>query len=126
MSFGGAAMKASRTRRQSRLSRRLIGRRPKRTATRLEGSERGLEGIAGFITMVVSLSIAFSIAYFLMAQVYRLTAFDPAPLAKQVINSFAGLFLLALVGVLMSRMFRSSAWAQQMNMLAPLLHAMEQ
>ena len=85
-----------------------------------------LKSIAGFIVVVTSLSIAFSIAYFLMAQIYQLAAVNPAPLAKQVINSFAGLFLLVSVGMLMSRIFRSSAWAQQMNMFAPLLRAMEQ
>src|SRR6478735_5026626 len=85
-----------------------------------------LKSIAGFIVVVVSLSIAFSIAYFLMAQVYQLAAVNPAPLAKQVINSFVGLLLLGLVGALTARIFRSSAWAQQMNMFAPLLRAMEQ
>jgi signal transduction histidine kinase len=61
-----------------------------------------------------------------MAQIYRLAGGEPAPLVKQVINSFVGLLLLGIVGTLMSRMFRSSAWAQQMNMFAPLLNAMEQ
>ncbi len=88
--------------------------------------ETVLKGIAGFIVASLSLTIAFSVAYFLMSQIYQLVAFDPPPLAKQVLNSFVGLFLLAFVGVLMSRIFRSSAWAQQMNMLAPLLKAMEQ
>src|SRR5712671_1764148 len=85
-----------------------------------------LKGIAGFIVVVTSLSIAFSIAFFLMAQIYQLTAFNPAPLAKQVISSFVGLFLLGVVGALMGRIFRTSAWAQQMNLFAPLLRAMEQ
>jgi two-component system, OmpR family, phosphate regulon sensor histidine kinase PhoR len=85
-----------------------------------------LKGIAGFIVVVAALSIAFSIAYFIMAQVYQLAGGEPVPLLKQVITSFVGLFLLGVVGALMGRLFRSSAWAQQMNMFAPLLRAMEQ
>jgi signal transduction histidine kinase len=84
------------------------------------------KSIAGFILAVTSLSIAFCSAYFVMGQIYQLVAFHPAPLAAQVINSFVGLFLLGLVGALIARIFRSSAWAQQMNMFAPLLRAMEQ
>lgn len=88
--------------------------------------EQILKGIAGFIVMVVALTLTFSAAYLLMAQVYLRTNLNPTPLARQVINSFAGLFLLAVVGKLMAEIFRSSAWAQQMNMFAPLLKAMEQ
>jgi two-component system phosphate regulon sensor histidine kinase PhoR len=111
---------------QSRLSERALGRRSGGGSSRLVRTEPVLKGIAGFIVVVCSLSIAFSIAFFLMAQIYQLIAFEPAPLAKQVINSFVGLFLLGVVGALMGRIFRTSAWAQQMNMFAPLLSAMEQ
>jgi two-component system, OmpR family, phosphate regulon sensor histidine kinase PhoR len=119
-------VKQLRTKRRSRLSERVIGRPSGSRSSRLVRSEPVLKGIAGFIVMVTSLTVAFSTAYFVMAQIYQLAALEPAPLAKQVINSFVGLFLLALVGVLLARIFRSSAWAQQMNMLAPLLRAMEQ
>ena len=85
-----------------------------------------LKGIASFIVAVISLSIAFSSAYLIMAQLYQLTGVYPTPLAAQVINSFVGLFLLAITGTLLGRFFRTSAWAQQMNIFAPLLHAMEQ
>jgi signal transduction histidine kinase len=118
-------MKTSRVKAQSRLSRRVIGRRQE-GATRLERSEPVLKGIAGFIVVATSLGIAFSAAYFLMAKIYQLVGVEPVPLLKQVLNSFAGLFLLGCVGTLLARIFRSSAWAQQMNMLAPLLRAMEQ
>lgn len=119
-------MKLSRTKPQLRLSRRMIGRRRGDPTTKLERAEPVLKGIAGFIVAVVSLGVAFSIAYFIMAQIYQFAGGEPAPLAKQVINSFVGLFLLGCVGALLGRIFRSSAWAQQMNMLAPLLRAMEQ
>jgi signal transduction histidine kinase len=85
-----------------------------------------LKGCAGFIVALTSLSIAFSIAYFIMSLIYQLAAVQPAPLVRQVVNSLVGLLLLGIVGTLMSRVFRSSAWAQQMNMFAPLLRAMEQ
>jgi two-component system, OmpR family, phosphate regulon sensor histidine kinase PhoR len=94
--------------------------------TELSRIEMVLKGCAGFVVVTVSLTVAFSAAYLLMAQVYQLAAIQPAPLVRQVINSLVGLFLLGIVGTLMSRMFRSSAWAQQMNMFAPLLRAMEQ
>lgn len=85
-----------------------------------------LKGIAGFIVATVALTLTFSAAYLLMTQVYLRTGLNPSPLARQVINSFVGLVLLVMVGKLMAEIFRSSAWAQQMNMLAPLLKAMEQ
>ena len=119
-------MKLSRTKPRSRLSERLLGRRREGQTVKLSRVEPVLKGIAGVIVVVTSLSIAFSIAYFLMAQIYRLASIEPAPLAKQVISSLVGLFLLGCVGALLGRIFRSSAWAQQMNMFAPLLRAMEQ
>ena len=119
-------MKLSRTKPQSRLSRRVLGRRPGDATTKLARVEPVLKSMAGVIVVVTSLSIAFSIAYFFMAQIYQLASFDPTPLLKQVLNSFVGLFLLGVVGALLGRIFRTSAWAQQMNMFAPLLRAMEQ
>ncbi len=88
--------------------------------------ESVLKGIAGFIVVVVALTLTFSAAYLLMAQIYLRLGLNPTPLVGQVINSFVGLFLLVIVGKLMAEIFHSSAWAQQMNMLAPLLKAMEQ
>jgi len=88
--------------------------------------EMVLKGCAGFIVVTVTLTVAFSAAYLLMAQIYQRAALHPAPLVQQVINSLVGLLLLGIVGTLMSRIFRSSAWAPQMNMFAPLLRAMEQ
>jgi two-component system phosphate regulon sensor histidine kinase PhoR len=85
-----------------------------------------LKRISGFILVLTVLTVAFTAAYFLMAQIYQRAGLNPAPLARQVINSLVGLFLLGLVGTLMARIFRSSAWAQRMNMFAPLLKAMEQ
>ena len=119
-------MKLSRTKPQSRLSRRVLGRRPGDATTKLARVEPVLKSMAGVIVVVTSLSIAFSIAYFFMAQIYQLASFDPTPLLKQVLNSFVGLVLLGVVGALLGRIFRTSAWAQQMNMFAPLLRAMEQ
>jgi signal transduction histidine kinase len=119
-------MKSSRAKPRSRLSRRVL--RDRRNDREIEHSriERVLKGIAGFIVVSAVLTLAFGIAFLFMAQIYLLVGGEPAPLAKQVINSLVGLFLLGIVGTLMSRIFRSSAWAQQMNMFAPLLHAMEQ
>jgi two-component system, OmpR family, phosphate regulon sensor histidine kinase PhoR len=111
---------------RSRLSNRILRRQSRDTPKNLSRLEAVLKGCAGFVVVVTSLSIAFSIAYVIMSQIYLLAAFDPPPLARQVLNSFAGLFLLALVGMLLGRIFRTSAWAQQMNMFAPLLRAMEQ
>ena len=119
-------MKRSRIQARSRLSDRVLGRRPGDAPMKHSRIEPVLKGIAGFIVVVTSLSIAFSIAYFVMQQLFQLTALHPAPLATQVITSFVGLFLLGMVGALMGRIFRTSAWAQQMNMFAPLLRAMEQ
>src|SRR5215213_9636181 len=119
-------MRSSRIKSRSRLSGRVLEGRPEDATIKHSRLEAVLKRIAGFIVAVTSLSIAFSVAYFIMAQIYQLAAVNPAPLAKQVINSFAGLFLLVVVGMLLGRIFRSSAWAQQMNMFAPLLHAMEQ
>jgi len=119
-------MKLSRTKPRSRLSERLLGRRREGQTVKLSRVEPVLKGIAAVIVVVTSLSIAFSLAYFLMARIYRLATIEPAPLAKQVISSLVGLFLLGCVGALLGRIFRSSAWAQQMNMFAPLLRAMEQ
>ncbi|MEO7911159.1 MAG: HAMP domain-containing sensor histidine kinase [Roseiflexaceae bacterium] len=119
-------MKLSRAKPRSRLSDRVRGGWPEDATIKHSRLEAVLKSIAGFIVAVTSLSIAFSIAYFLMAQIYQLAAVNPAPLLKQVLNSFAGLFLLVIVGMTLGRLFRSSAWARQMNMLAPLLNAMEQ
>jgi hypothetical protein len=119
-------MKSQRTKSRSRLSGRVLRRQPADTTIEHSRIELLLKGIAGFVVASTALTVAFSMAYLFMAQIYRLAGGEPAPLAKQVINSFAGLFLLVIVGMLMGRMFRSSAWAQQMNMFAPLLSAMEQ
>jgi two-component system phosphate regulon sensor histidine kinase PhoR len=119
-------MKRSHIRARSRLSNRVLGRRPGDATMKHSRIEPVLKGIAGFIVVVTSLSIAFTIAYFVMQQLFQLTDFHPAPLATQVITSFVGLFLLGMVGALMGRIFRTSTWAQQMNMFAPLLRAMEQ
>jgi two-component system phosphate regulon sensor histidine kinase PhoR len=119
-------MKRSRIRSRSRLSRRVLESRPEDATIKHARLEAVLKRIAGFIVAVTSLSIAFSVAYFLMAQIYQFLAVNPAPLAKQVMNSFAGLFLLVVVGMLIGQIFRSSAWVRQMNVFAPLLHAMEQ
>lgn len=118
-------MKQLRTKPRSRLSERVVGRRPGARSGRLTRIEPVLKAIAGLVVGVVSLTIAFSLAFFFMEWIYRLTTFEPAPLAKQVLNSFVGIVLLAMVGTILGRVFRSSAWAQQMNMLAPLLQAME-
>jgi signal transduction histidine kinase len=104
----------------------MLGSQTRGTPTELSRIEALLKGCAGFVVVTVSLTIAFSAAYLLMAQVYPLAAVHPTPLVQQVINSLVGLFLLGIVGTLMSRLFRSSAWGQQMNMFAPLLRAMEQ
>jgi two-component system, OmpR family, phosphate regulon sensor histidine kinase PhoR len=119
-------MKTSRTKSQSRLSEKLMKRQPSGTPARLARIELVLKGSTRFIAVIVSLSIAFGSAHLVMAKIYQLIAIEPAPLAKQVINSLVGLFLLGCVGALLARIFRSSAWAQQMNMFAPLLRAMEQ
>ncbi|HEU5100724.1 MAG TPA: HAMP domain-containing sensor histidine kinase [Roseiflexaceae bacterium] len=76
--------------------------------------------------VTVTLTVAFSAAFLLTAQVYQISGLRPAPLVQQVLNSLVGLLLLGVVGATLSRVFRSSAWAQQMNMFAPLLKAMEQ
>lgn len=85
-----------------------------------------LKGIAGFTVASTSLTIAFATAHFGMLHLYTRFGLNPDPVVKQVINSLAGLLLLGIVGTILSHTFRSSAWAQQMNMLAPLLRAMEQ
>lgn len=85
-----------------------------------------LKGIAGFILVSTVLTVAFATAHLGMLYLYPRLGLNPVPVVKQVINSLAGLLLLGVVGTILSRAFRSSAWAQQMNMLAPLLRAMEQ
>lgn len=85
-----------------------------------------LKAIAGFIVASTSLTIAFATAHFGMLYLYTRLGLNLEPVVKQVINSLAGLLLLGIVGTILSRTFRSSAWAQQMNMLSPLLRAMEQ
>lgn len=96
------------------------------TVTKHVHLERVLKGIAGFVVVVTVLTAAFAAAHFGMTQLYLRMGLNPIPIARQVINSLAGLLLLAVVGATMGRIFRASAWAQQMNMFAPLLKAMQQ
>jgi two-component system, OmpR family, phosphate regulon sensor histidine kinase PhoR len=119
-------MKLSRIKPRSRLSQGVRGRPHEDATSKHARIEAVLKRIAGFIVVVTSLSTAFSIAYIIVGKIYQLAAVELAPLAKHVISSLAGLFLLGCVGALLARIFRSSAWAQQMNMFAPLLRAMEQ
>src|SRR5215218_5971620 len=100
-------MKLQRVRPRSRLSRRVFGGRRNNREIEHSRMERVLKGIAGFIVVSTVLTLAFGVAFLFMAQVYLFAGGEPAPLAKQVINSLVGLFLLGIVGTLMSRIFRS-------------------
>ena len=91
--------------------------------TRIEST---LKGIAGFFLIVTVLTATFAVAHFGMTLLYPRLGLNPTPVVRQVINSLAGLLLLGVIGTVMAQIFRSSAWAQQMNMLTPLLRAMEQ
>ena len=88
--------------------------------------ERVLKGIAGAIVAVGSLGITFGAAYFLTTFIYQRAHFNPDPLLKQLINSFTGLFLLAVIGRLMGGLFRKMGLRREMQMFGPLLAAMQQ
>ena len=94
--------------------------------TKLARIEPVLKGIAGFVVMVTVLTTAFTAAHFGMTQIYLRFDLNLEPFVKQVINSLAGLLLLGIVGTILARVFRTTGWAQQMNMFTPLLRAMEQ
>ena len=87
--------------------------------------EMVLKGIAGTILVLVSLSIAFSVGYLLTTQIYAWTGLNPIPLVRQVVSSFTGLFLIAIVGRILTRTFLSAGFARQMQAYSPLLNAME-
>lgn len=85
-----------------------------------------LKRIAGFLVAMTGFTLAFAVAHLLMTRLYAYVGFNFGPLVKQVLNSLTGLCLLGLVGATLAHFLRASAWAEQMNMFAPLLRAMEQ
>ncbi len=85
-----------------------------------------LKGVGIFLLVSVVLTITFAVAHLAIRQLYQRIGLTPTPMISQVIGSLAGLLFLALLGTTMATIFRSNAWAPQMNMFAPLLRAMEQ
>ena len=78
----------------------------------------GLFWTAFVLTLVGS---AFTAAFFITSFFFGLTRLAPPPLVTQLVNSFLGLFLTALVLWSFSRFFRR----QQLNAFEPILQALE-
>ena len=83
-------------------------------------------GVAGVCVVLASWAATFGLTYLLTAQLFAYIHFEPEPLWRQVLNSIVGLFLLGLIGGVLSRVFRRTGWSQQMRLLQPLLTAMAQ
>lgn len=84
------------------------------------------KGVGIFSVIAVVLTAVFGLGHVAIQHLYQRLGLPPTPLVMAVIGSLAGLLLLVTLGTTMATLFRSNAWAQQMNMFSPLLRAMEQ
>ena len=80
-----------------------------------------LWGLLWSAFVLTLLAVAFSAAFFLTRYLFRLIHLTLPPLATQLVNSFLGLFLVALVLWSFSRFFRQ----QQRNAFQPIIQALE-
>ncbi len=93
------------------------------------GSFLGGQRVSSFLWMLFVLTMlaaGFSAAFFITASLVKLIHFQPAPILIQVINSFMGLFITAVVMLSGMSLFRSRIKSQQMGVFGPIIRALEQ
>ncbi|MFN8442781.1 MAG: HAMP domain-containing sensor histidine kinase [Caldilineaceae bacterium] len=88
-------------------------------------NKRKLLGILSFVGMLLYLSLMFAVAFFVTSYLIRVTGWRLAAPWMQVLNSLLGLFIaFGVLGSVM-RLFRSKLLRQQMNVIRPILEALD-
>lgn len=77
------------------------------------------------ILMIAFFVAVFTLASFVTAFIYNITNSNPPGWLAQIFNSLLGLFFLAFIAATVSKFAQSKGWAQQRNLLAPIIDAME-
>jgi two-component system phosphate regulon sensor histidine kinase PhoR len=84
-----------------------------------------LHGILWFLTILVFISVMFTVAFFLTSWVYQFIGQPASMLVIQVINSWLGLLMTGMIISAISRIFKSKIAAGQMRLFDPIIQALE-
>jgi signal transduction histidine kinase len=84
-----------------------------------------LASLVWFLVILSAMTSAFTAAYFTTFVVYQWLGLHPSLWITQVINSFLGLVLTALMGSFFARVFSRRIRSEQTGVFGPILQAME-
>ncbi len=84
-----------------------------------------LRGLMGFIFLLIFLSAASIVAFYLSAYIYRLIDWSPDSVFRQMINSILGFFLIILIFALIRKIAFTRYWVQERDFLGPIIEALE-
>ncbi len=86
--------------------------------------KRALKGTVGVFVVFAVWSATFTVTHLLTEAIYTWIGWMPTIVFRQVINAVVGLFLLAVIGTTLSRIFARSEIAKRMQIFTPLIDAM--